>query len=453
MASDSKHETRNSKHVILGAGTAGFNAITTLLSIQPHADVTLVSAEPPYARMVLPYFLSSEINEANVYTISPERLEQLGVKLRLGRRATGLDRAAKRLLLEGGDSVEYDDLLIATGSSAVRPPLPGLDGRNVYDHWTLADTQALRRVVRPGVEVAIVGAGFIAFTIVNPLLHAGCRLTLVEREPHVLPRMLNAEVAGVLESWLAEHGVTVHTGANLERVEDTADSRKRLVLSQPGLSSPVSHDSQLVIVATGIKPNLDWLAGSGLEAGRGIPVDDRLRTADPAIYAAGDVAEVADLATGQRAVMAIETAAMEQGRIVGAAMAGQPWPYPGGMLMNVIEAAGLQAASFGDWAGADATAGQAVGGHYRRYVWDGDRLAGAVIVGPARQVASENDMGMLKGLVQSRRPLGRWKELLVQRPFEVKKVFLAAGTVSALLPQTLLSAPSQPLEAALEPTA
>ncbi|MFI5268235.1 MAG: hypothetical protein ACHQ7M_12745, partial [Chloroflexota bacterium] len=182
-------------------------------------------------------------------------------------------------------------------------------------------------------------------------------------------------------------------------------------------------------------------------------VDDRLRSSDPAIYAAGDVAEVADLASGQRAVMAIETAAMEQGRIVGAAMAGQPRPYPGGMLMNVIEAAGLQAASFGDWAGSQASEGQAAGGHYRRYVWDGDRLAGAVIVGPARHIASENDMGMLKGLVQSRRPLGRWKELLVQRPFEVKKAFLAAGAVSALLPQTLLGAPSQPLEAALPMTA
>ncbi|MFI5267535.1 MAG: NAD(P)/FAD-dependent oxidoreductase, partial [Chloroflexota bacterium] len=266
------------RHVILGAGTAGFNAITTLLSIRPDADVTLVSAEAPYARMVLPYYLSSEIDEANVYTISPQRLEQLGVKLELGSRAVGLDRAAKRLLLEDGQSVAYDDLLIATGSSAVRPPVPGLDGSNVYDHWSLADTQALRRIVRPGAEVAIVGAGFIAFTIVNPLLHAGCRLTLIEREPHVLPRMLNPAAAEVLEGWLRARGVAVHTAASLESVQDAPGGRKRLVVRQPGLSFPVSHDSQLVIVATGIKPNLDWLAGSGLDVASGIVVDDRLRS-------------------------------------------------------------------------------------------------------------------------------------------------------------------------------
>ena len=429
------------RHVVVGAGTAGFNAITTLLSIDPAADVTLVSAEVPYARMVLPYYLSSEIEQANVYTISPERLAGLGVKLELGRQVVGLDRSAKRLLLDGSAGVEYDDLLIATGSSSVRPPVPGIDGPGVYDHWTLADTEALRGAIRPGAEVAIVGAGFIAFTIVNPLLHAGCRLTLIEREPHVLPRMLNAGAAELLEAWLSDHGVRIHTGAALERVED-AGGKKRLVLGEAPDSRLPAPDSgveaDVVIVATGIKPNLDWLRDSGLDVGQGLLVDERLRTSDSAIYAAGDVAEITDLVTGQRAVMAIETAAMEQGRIVGAAMAGRPLFYPGGMLMNVIEAAGLQAASFGDWAGAGASEGFAAGGHYRRYVWAGDRLTGAVIVGPARQLAGENDMGMLKGLVQSRKPLGPWKQLLVERPFEVKKAFLAAGTVSSLLPQTLL---------------
>jgi hypothetical protein len=119
------------------------------------------------------------------------------------------------------------------------------------------------------------------------------------------------------------------------------------------------------------------------------------------------------------------------------------------MLMNVIEAAGLQAASFGDWSGSPATEGRAAGGHYRRYVWNGDRLTGAVIVGPAQQVAGENDMGMLKGLVQSGRPLGPWKELLARRPFEVRKAFLGAGTVADLLPKTVLGEPSKPLDAAL----
>lgn len=429
------------KHVILGAGTAGFNAITTLLEKSPGADVTLVSSELPYARMVLPYYLSSQIEEENVFTLTVDQLAQMGVRTVFGDAAVGLDRASKELKLQSGATVPYDDLLIATGSSALRPPVAGINGDKIYDHWTLADTQALRQVMHIGSEVTIVGAGFIAFTLVNPLLHAGCKVTLVEREPSVLPRMLNTEAAELLAGWMRERGTRVYTGAELQRIEDTPNGRKRLVIS--GMDAPVEAD--FVIVATGITPNVAWLNESGLDMKRGLVVDEHLRTSDPNIYAAGDIAEVIDPFSGQRAIMAIETAAMEQGRIIGSQMAGQSRTYGGGMLMNVVEAAGLQASSFGNWLGADVTEGKAAGGHYRRYVWQGDTLVGGVLVGPARRVAAENDMGMLKGIIQAGQPLGEWKDLLVKHPFELKKVFLATRTVAHLLPRTLLGAASRPL--------
>jgi NAD(P)H-nitrite reductase large subunit len=430
--------------VIVGAGTAGFNAISTLVELEGQPlNVTLVSAEVPYARMVLPYYLSSEIERANVFTISEERLAALGVKTMFGRSAAGLDRAAKRLLLDDGADVRYDDLLIGTGSSATRPPLPGIDGAQIYDHWTLANTDAIRPELQPGRHVVLIGGGFIAFTLVNPLLKTGVRLTVVEREAHVLPRMLNAEAARIIEAWMRARGVEVLTGASVTQVED-GGGRKVVRLSD-GEVAP----ADLIIVATGIRPNIEWVKDSGLEVGQGLIVDEHLRTSDPAIYAAGDVAEVADAHTGRRSVTAIETAAMEQGRVIAANMAGQDRAYTGAMPMNVIEAVDLQAASFGDWTGAEASEGEAANGHYRRYVWDGDRMSGAVIIGPARQLAGENDMGMLKGLVQERVPLGPWKQLLLARPFEVKKVFLATRHVARLLPRTLLGTPSQPLETVL----
>ncbi len=431
-------------HVIVGAGTAGFNAISTLAELEGQPlNVTLVSAELPYARMVLPYYLSSEIQRDNVFTISEDRLSSLGVELMLGRRAVGLDRSARGLLLDDGRSVSYDDLLIATGSSATRPPLRGIDGTHIFDHWTLANTDAIRPELQPGRHVVLIGGGFIAFTLVNPLLSTGVRLTVVEREAHILPRMLNAEGACIIEAWMRARGVEVITGAAVTHVED-GDTRK-LVRLADGEVAP----ADLIIVATGIKPNIDWVKDSGLQVGQGLVVDEHLRTNDPAIYAAGDVAEVTDAHTGRRSVTAIETAAMEQGRVIAANMAGQNRVYAGAMPMNVIEAVDLQAASFGDWTGAEASEGEAANGHYRRYVWDGDRLSGAVIIGPARHLAGENDMGMLKGLVQERVPLGPWKQLLLARPFEVKKVFLATRHVARLLPRTVLDTPSQPLETVL----
>lgn len=431
-------------HVIVGAGTAGFNAISTLAELEGQPlNATLVSAEVPYARMVLPYYLSSEIQRDNVFTISADRLASLGVKLMLGRAAVGLDRAERRLRLDDGTDVGYDDLLVATGSSATRPPLRGIDGARIFDHWTLANTDAIRPELQPGRHVVLIGGGFIAFTLVNPLLATGVRLTVVEREAHILPRMLNAEAARIIEAWMRARGVEVITGAAVTHVED--DAGRKLVRLADGEVAP----ADLIIVATGIKPNIEWLTDSGLQIDQGIVVDEHLRTNDPAIYAAGDVAEVADAHTGRRSVTAIETAAMEQGRIIAANMAGQNRVYTGAMPMNVIEAVDLQAASFGDWMGSAASEGEAPNGHYRRYIWDEDRLSGAVIIGPARQLAGENDMGMLKGLVQERVPLGPWKELLLARPFDVKKAFLATRHVARLLPRTVLDTPSQPLETVL----
>lgn len=431
-------------HVIVGAGTAGFNAISTLAELEGQPlNATLVSAEVPYARMVLPYYLSSEIQRDNVFTISADRLASLGVKLMLGRAAVGLDRAERRLRLDDGTDVGYDDLLVATGSSATRPPLRGIDGARIFDHWTLANTDAIRPELQPGRHVVLIGGGFIAFTLVNPLLATGVRLTVVEREAHILPRMLNAEAARIIEAWMRARGVEVITGAAVTHVED--DAGRKLVRLADGEVAP----ADLIIVATGIKPNIEWLTDSGLQIDQGIVVDEHLRTNDPGIYAAGDVAEVADAHTGRRSVTAIETAAMEQGRIIAANMAGQNRVYTGAMPMNVIEAVDLQAASFGDWMGSAASEGEAPNGHYRRYIWDEDRLSGAVIIGPARQLAGENDMGMLKGLVQERVPLGPWKELLLARPFDVKKAFLATRHVARLLPRTVLDTPSQPLETVL----
>jgi len=362
-------------HVIVGAGTAGFNAISTLAELEgAPLNVTLVSAERPYARMVLPYYLSSEIQRDNVFTIMPEQLTSLGVKHIFERRAAELDRGARRVLLDDGSAIEYDDLLIATGSSATRPPLPGMRGEHVYDHWTLSDTDALRAELAPGRHVVLIGGGFIAFTLVNPLLHTGVRLTVVEREPHILPRMLNDEGAEIIERWMRARGVEVITGAAVTSIDDVG--RRKVVR----LSDGEVEAADVIVVATGIRPNIEWLNDAGLDIGQGIVVDDHLRSSDPTICAAGDVAEITDRATGRRSITAIETAAMDQGRIIAANMAGQDRSYSGAMAMNVIEAVDLQAASFGDWMGADACEGEAANGHYRKYVWDGDRLAGAVII-------------------------------------------------------------------------
>jgi NAD(P)H-nitrite reductase large subunit len=430
------------RHVIVGGGTAGLNAI---LAIREHdrgaSEVVLVSAERPYSRMVLPYYLGRSIAEAHVFTASPARLAQLNVRTHLGRRAVGLDPAAGKVSLDDGTVVEYDDLLIATGSSAVRPAVPGADGSGVHSFWTLPQARSVVAGIREGTHVVMVGAGFIAFTILNAILALKARLSIVEIEPRILPRMIDATGARMVETWLRRHGVAIRTGATLTAIEETG-GRRRLRFREGG-----DLVADLVIMATGIRTNLEWLGGSGVRVNRGVLVDDHLRSSVENIYAAGDVAEGRDLVTGEPAVHAIEPTAMEHGRIVGANMAGRDVAYRGSLLMNIVEVCHLDIASFGAWE--DPTA-EAVAAErperfaYRKLLWRGDRLRGAMILGMADDIWTTNDVGMLKGLTQAGNGLGAWKAHLSRNPFDVKSAFVASGTTARLLPQTILGRPSLP---------
>jgi len=433
------------RHVIVGGGTAGMNAITTIRQYDRGAsEIVLVAAERPYSRMVLPYYLKGSISESHVYTANPSRLRTLDVQTYIGRRAVKLDTQANVLTLDDDTEVPYDDVLIATGSSPVRAPVAGADGAKVHSFWTLEQAQGVIRDIRPGCHVVMVGAGFIAFTILNAILAQGATLTVVEIAPQILPRMIDQEGAALVEQWLRDHGVTIRTSARLSAIED-AGARKRLRFQ--GADDLVAD---VVIMATGIRTNLDWLQGSGIEIKRGILVDAQLRSNVPNVYAAGDVAEGRDLITGEPAVHAIEPTAMEHGRVVGANMAGQPLAYRGSLLMNIVEVQGLEIASFGAWDDAQAEVFSALKPErpaYRKYLWHGDRITGAMILGRAQDVWTTNDVGMLKGLVQSGVRLGEWKSYVRQNLFEIKRAYIASGTTARLLPQTVLGSASVPATA------
>ncbi len=430
------------RHVIVGGGTAGLNAITTIRQYDRGAsEIILVSAERPYARMVLPYYLKGTISESHVYTANPARLRTLNVETFLERRAARLDTQTNTLSLDDGTEVPYDNLLIATGSSPVRAPVPGADGASIHSFWTLEQAQGVVRQIRAGSHVAMVGAGFIAFTILNSILALGATLSVVEIAPQILPRMIDPQGAAIVEQWLRDRKVTIRTGARLSAIEDVG-TQKRLRFEG---ADDITAD--LVIMATGIRSNLGWLDGSGIALNRGILVDEHQRSNVPNVYAAGDVAEGKDLISGQPAVHAIEPTAMEHGRIAGANMAGQLLAYRGSLLMNIVEVLGLEIASFGAWDATDVEVFSAVKPErpaYRKVLWQGDRMIGAMLLGPEKDVWTTNDVGMLKGLVQSGIRLGAWKTALQHNLFDLKRPYIASGTTARLLPQTVLGSPSVP---------
>ena len=429
------------RHLIIGGGTAGMNAIRTIREEETErSTITLVSAEKPYSRMVLPYYLDRSIAESHVFTATARVLADWGVTTQMGKRATALDTKANVCTLDDGTTVEYDDCVIATGSSAVRAPVPGADGPGVHSFWTLDQARGVLAQIQPGSHVVMVGAGFIAFTILNSILSLGAKLTIVEVAPRILPRMIDDAGAGLVQAWLEQNGVAVRPGAKLTRIDD-AKGRRRLKMAAGG-----DLVADVVIMATGIRTNLDWLKGSDVKINQGVVVDDHLRSSVPNVYAAGDVAEGPDLIGETNAVHAIEPTAQEHGRIVGANMAGKDVRYRGSLIINIVEVCHLDVASFGAWDEAKAETASGVKADrpaYRKLLWRGDRLTGAIILGPSSDIWTTNDVGMLKGLVQSGVSLGAWKAHLKKNPFDIKPAFIATKTTGSLLPETILGRPSK----------
>jgi NAD(P)H-nitrite reductase large subunit len=426
---------------VIGGGTAGMNALRTIREEETErSELTLVSAEQPYSRMVLPYYLDRSIAESHVFTATARVLADWGVKTYLGRRAVHLDTKANVCTLDDGAKIEYDDCLVATGSSAAKAPVSGADGRAVHSFWTLEQCRRLIADTQPGSRVVMVGAGFISFTILNSILALGARLTIVEIAPRILPRMIDETGARLVEGWLRKHGVEIRTDAKLTRIEDVKGTKRLKFAKGADLVADV------VIMATGIRVNLEWLKDSGIRVDQGIVVDAQLRSSVGNVYAAGDVAEGPELMSGAGVVHAIEPTAQEHGRVAGANMAGRQVRYKGSLLMNIVEVCHLDVASFGAWDDAAADAMTGLRGDrpaYRKLLWHGDRLTGAIILGPSSDIWTTNDVGMLKGLVQSQVALGPWKAYLRKNPFDLKPAYIATKTTSALLPETVLGRPAK----------
>lgn len=420
------------KHLIIGAGPAGLSAIDTIREFGDTGEITLVCDEPAYSRMVLPYYMDGTIPERNVFTASEEYLKEKSVEAVFGKKVSKIDPGGSATL-DDSSTIEFDDALIATGSSATRPPVPGAEGQNVYNLWTLADAKAV--LDRKGGEVAVIGAGFIAFTCLDAILANSSKVTVIEVEDRILPRMIDPHGAAAVRSWLEKKGVSFLTGARVTGIED-ADGRKRLAIE-----GGKDLEADLVIMATGIRPNLDLVEGTGIEKDFGIVVDNRLRSSAPKVYAAGDIAQGPVVGMKSKQVHAIQPTALEHGRIAGANMAGGDIPYWGSLLMNIVDVQKLQIASFGDWA-ADAGEVRTVINEtrpvYRKLVFEDDVIVGSIFLGRPDDVAMLNDMGMVKGLIQTRAPLGEWRRYLDRNPLDIRRPYVASRAAEKLLEMKLL---------------
>jgi NADPH-dependent 2,4-dienoyl-CoA reductase/sulfur reductase-like enzyme len=436
------------RHVIIGNGPAGVIAAETLRAQRPGDDITLVGdePEPPYSRMAIPYLLIGDIEEQGTYLRKgADHFAGLRITLRHAA-ARSLDTQARTVVLSDGapgdggapsdggtpggggvlsdgGTLAYDRLLLATGASPASPPIPGIDQPGVLTCWTLADARKIARSVQQGARVLQLGAGFIGCIIMEAIAARGAALTVVEMGDRVVPRMMPPGAAALIKRWCEAKGVRILTGAKAARIDRDADGL------HVHLEGGETLDVDVVISATGVRPQIGFLAGSGIATETGILVDDRMQTSVADIYAAGDCVEAAEFGTTKRFVNAIQLNAADQARIAALNMAGRPTRSQGALAINVLDTFGLISSSFGQWQGVEG------GDHtelsdegafkYLRLEFDGEVLVGATSLGLTEHV------GVIRGLIQSRVRLGKWKARLMQDPTQVMAAYLACAQAAA----------------------
>ncbi len=408
-------------YIVIGAGPAGVVAAETLRKNDQDAEITIIGSEPepPYSRMAIPYFLEGKIKQEGSYLRDPlTHFSALNIKV-VQDTVNNIDSATRQLSLQSGSSLQFDKLLIATGSSPTAPPIPGTELDIVHSCWTLEDARKIIELAQPGSNVILIGAGFIGCIILESLLKRGINLSVIETGNRMVPRMLNDKAGGLIKSWCIEKGINVKTSCGVDSINQNHEG-----LNSVKLTDGTQLAADLVITATGVKPNTDFLENSEIQIDQGLLVNQYLQTSDPNIYAAGDVAQALDFSTGNHEVQAIQPTATDHGRIAALNMCGKEVVHQGSINMNVLDTLGLVSCSFGLWMGVEnGDSTELYNERDYRYLnlqFDDDVLVGASSTGMTQHI------GILRGLIESRLHLGIWKDRLIKDPTLIMEAYMAS---------------------------
>jgi NAD(P)H-nitrite reductase large subunit len=459
-------------HIIIGAGPAGVIAAETIRKHAPSDQITIIGEEKetPYSRMAIPYLLVGHVGEQGTHLRkSASHFRDLNINI-VQASVKSAQAATKTLALSNGQSMQYDRLLIATGSTPMRPPIPGIDSPGIYSCWTLADARAIMDKVKPGSRVLQMGAGFIGCIIMEALASRidatkTGKLSVVEMGDRMVPRMMGPAAGGMIKTWCQSKGVDVFTGARVESITvagSQAQAAAPLTAESTGLFGKIANalgfgassdataiagpssagtastaplqarlstgqtiEADVIISATGVKPTIGFLRDSGIKTNIGILTDDRMQTSMAGVYAAGDCAEAFDNFTGTSVVSAIQPNAADQARIAALNMVGQNASLRQVTQINVLDTLGLVSTSFGSWQGVPGSE-QIELKDDKGYKLLSMQFKDDVMVG-SNSIGWTDHIGALRGLVEGKVKLGEWKAKLKADPTQLMAAYLATA--------------------------
>jgi len=393
------------KIVIIGAGPAGVSAAETLRAHDSQSELLMLSVEayPPYSPpAMVDHFLTG--SNAHLWR-DVDWPDQTGVDYRSGVEVTEVQPKTHTIQLKDGSKLDYDRLVLATGGS-LYAPLEGADLPGIYNFKSLSAAEALVKKVKSAQasSAIVVGAGFIGMEIALLLRELGVTVTQIEMLDQVMSGMLDPETAGIALAMMQKRGVDVRL--NTIASAFVGDGQAKGVQLESG--EVVQAD--LMVAATGIKPNLKLLEGSGITHKWGITVDEHLRTNFVDIYAAGDAVESPDRLTGETFVHAIFPNAIEQGRVVGLNLTGLEATYEGADRMNSLKHLGLPIMAVGLKSG-DEVLQTRRNSHMRTIYLQDNRVVGFQLIGDIKAA------GILRALMNQGENILSFKDRLLSPNF------------------------------------
>lgn len=400
------------EYVVIGNSTAAIGGIEGIRNVDKTGKITVIASEKyhTYSRPLISYLLQGKTDLEKMKYRNDSFYNEMGCDVKLGVRTTAIDSGKGRVVLDTGEAVSYDRLLVATGSTPISPPIVGLEMvKNKYTFMSLEDAQELQSVLTPQSKVLIIGAGLIGLKCGEGIRHRVASVQIVDMANQVLPSILDEASAHMVQAHLEEKGLEFILGDSVSELSESAGK----------LTSGREVSFDILVIAAGVKPNVELIKSEGGEVNRGIVVDASGRTSLKNVYAAGDCCESLDISSGERRVLALLPNAYRQGECAGRSMAGDSSYFADAIPMNAIGFFGLHIITAGSYIGERIVKETPEG--YKAFFLNEGLLKGIILVGDCLENA-----GVYTALISERTPLDTIDfELLQEKPqlmaFEANK--------------------------------
>jgi len=362
--------------------------------------------------------LSGQARPDKVFLRDQKSLDGLSVAFKPGAKVVAVDGRSRQVTLQSGEKIEYEKMLLATGAAPKRPPVKGLEAVPHHVLRTLEDALNLRSAIRKDETAVVLGAGLIGLHAAENLAKGGMRVVVVEALSQALPGYFDEEASQMITRAFSDSGVKILLNEKVSGVRG-ADGGTTLSLASGG-----SLSSGLIVIATGVQPRVEYLAGSGIEVDQGILVDERMRTNVSAVWAAGDVAQARGFFESSKILNATLPNAVEQGRIAGMDMVDDPAlkVYQGAVSLNTYKFFGHRAFSVGMIRAEEGCEVEKVvvpeSFKYQKLVFKGDHLVGA------SGINSDLDPGVMFQLIRRKAYLGDVKARFCASPVDISRVMM-----------------------------